>query len=435
MEHTLKQKDTWTTLLTVELGEGELKRYVADVERAAAQDIEIPGFRKGKAPLEIARQHLDSAAVLREALSRALEGSLSEAIAASGLDVMKVTDLDIKENTAQRLRYAVLLHLYPTVPAVDLAACRVERKPVTVADADVAEALETLRTSRATFTPKDGPAAEGDRVEVDFTVSLNGSVIEGGESKRHPLVIGGKNFMPGFEEALVGLRAGEEKSFTLTAPKDYYQEQLAGKTLDFKVTVQAVQLVAKPELTDEFAKSVGQFQNVEQLRAAVRQGLQAEAEQREHQRVRGAILDALLAATPIEVPPSMVQEQLDGMVADFERSLHQRGMELGMYLAHLKKTQDDLRAGWQADAERQVKIALLVHAVAKEHQISVPAAEVQQVLTEALQAAVAEGKGNVAEADVPHLERVLTERMLNERALDFLEETCAVNPGHEKTPA
>ncbi len=424
METKLKQKDKWTTELVVELNSDELKRYIHDIEHAAAAHVEVDGFRKGHVPPDIARQHLDAPQVLHEALSVALEKSLSEAITANSLDVIRVSDLKVEENTAERLRYTVILHLYPAITLPDLAAHKVKRRAVTVDDKEITDALETLRNTRATFTDADRPAGDGDRVEVDFTVTLDNAVIEGGESKNHPLVIGGKNFMPGFEEALIGLRAGEEKRFSLTAPTDYYQQHLAGKNLDFHVTMRKVQAVERPALTDAFAQSVGQFQNLDQLRGAVREGLYAEKEHQERQRLRGQILDELIGTAAVEVPPSMVDEQLDTLIADFDHSLHERGMELGMYLARLKKTHEELRKDWRADAERQVKIAILVHKVAQENHISVQTQEVEEMLGEALQTAISRGKA-VADADIPRMREALTERMLNERALDFIEGICA----------
>lgn len=424
MEAKIKNIDAWTAILTVELNCDELKEHIGAIEKTAAAEIEITGFRKGKAPLETVRQHLDTAKVLQEALGRALEMSLSNAIAANELEVIKVSDLKIKENSAEKLNYSVTLHLYPKVTLPDLAAYSIERKQVNVVDAEVSEALETLRNTRSTFKDIDSSAINGNRVEVDFTVRLDGKIIEGGESKNHPLIIGGKNFMPGFEEELIGLSVGQEKDFSLVAPDDYYQQNLAGKKLDFHVIVRKVQKVECPELTDEFAQSVGQFKNIDQLKTAIRDGLGQEKEQHEHQRVRGQILNELIDGSTISIPQYMVDEQLDAMISDFDRTLHERGMELNMYLSHLKKTQNDLRKEWRKDSEKRVKAALIIREIAKKNHISVTEQDVEAVLGETIQTAISHGQAEIPDVDIARMRQAITERLRNERTLDFVESIC-----------
>lgn len=424
MEAKIKNIDAWTATLTVELDRDELKKHIGAIEKAAAADIEITGFRKGKAPLDVVRQHLDTDKVLQEALGRALEMSLSDAIANNGLEVIRVGDLKIKENSAEKLNYSVTLHLYPQVTLPELAAHSVERKPINVTDDEVSEALETLRNTRSTFSDTNSAASDGNRVEVDFTVRLDGQIIEGGESKNHPLIIGGKNFMPGFEEELIGLNVGQEKNFSLTAPGDYYQQNLAGKKLEFHVAMRKVQNVERPELTDAFAQTVGQFKDMEQLKAAIRDGLCQEKEQHERQRVRGQILDKLIGVSAIDVPPYMIEEQIDAMISDLDHTLHERGMELGMHLTHLKKTQNDLRKEWRKDAEKQVRAALIVREIAKKNRISVTEQDVEAVLAEAIQAAISNGQAEIPDVDIARMRKAITERMMNERTLDFIEGVC-----------
>jgi len=421
--HTTPIKD-WKTTLTVELDRAELQRYIDQVEAQAISEVEIDGFRKGKVPKDIARKHIDHAQLLQAALEQALHRSLSLAMSEQSLDVLRVSDLSIKENTAEKLLYSVVLTVMPQITTPDLAQVKVSRKPVEVADDEINHTLTMIRESRAAFNPKEGPAAVGDRVEVDFTVKDNGTIIEGGESKNHPVVLGDNKFIPGFEDQIVGMKKEEHKDFSLNAPKDYFHKDIAGKKLDFSVTVRAIQTVDKPELTDAFAQSIGQFKNVDQLKLSIREGISSEKREKETQRVRLEILDHLIKKAEVPAPDFMVEDQLDAMVAGFDRDLHGRGMEMGIYLAHLNKTQDDLRKEWRPEAEKQVKISLLVHAIAKEKNLVADESEVQDAFNQMVQMMVARGNNDPASMDPENLKQTIRERLTTEKTLNFIEGIC-----------
>ncbi|MCI0418884.1 MAG: trigger factor, partial [Acidobacteria bacterium] len=308
MQTQVKNIGDSTLELTVELARDELVRYIHRTETAFGEQLSVDGFRRGKVPKELLKKHLDQGQVLQTALQSALQDSLANVIREQDFDVMQTRDLTIQENTAERLKYSIVLVVFPKVRLPELTGFKAVRQEVAVREEDLQEAIDVIRNWRASFALKDGPAEQGDRVEVDFKVSLDGKLLEGGESKSHPLVIGGKGFMPGFEEQLVGLKKGESKSFTLTAPDDYYQKNLAGKRLDFDVTMSAVQQVRLPDLDDAFARSVGKFDSLEQFKTNLREGIQREKEEKERQRVRLEILDQLISRAEIEPPALLVKE-------------------------------------------------------------------------------------------------------------------------------
>lgn len=425
MQSTLKDLPTGNLHLSVELNRDDLAPYLARAEQELVGQVQVDGFRAGKVPLEVARKRLDQAAVRQAALELALEESLAATLDDKKIEARKVTDLNIEENGAEKLRYTVVAHPFPSIQSLpDLAAVSIERKPVAVSAAEIDEALEVVRSSRSKFSAKPGPAEIGDRVEVDFSVRLGDKVIDGGESKNHPLIIGGKSFLPGFEEALIGLKAGESKDFPLPVPADYFHKPIAGKTLACTATIKSVQWVEKPELTDDFAKTLGSFATLADLRQRIREGLEEEKTAKERQRVRLAALEALVENSKITLPESAREDQLDGMLADFDRDLHGRGMELGMYLAHLGKTQDELRRDWRKDAERQVKIAALVHRIGKDNKLAPTAVEIDQALAQAAQAAATSNQLDPNQLDLAALRRSVTEQLATEKALLFIENAC-----------
>ncbi len=425
METNLKKIDASKAELSVELDQDDLRRSMESAMRMMRAELRIDGFRKGKVPEDMARKHIDNTEVREQALQDALRESLARVVSERKLDVASVSDLAIKENGPARLHYTVVLHLYPEMRLPDLKSVKAERRTINVEAAEVEETLETVRHSRATFHHKDGAAQDGDRVEIDFEVRLNGKPIEGGQSKNHPLIIGGKSFLPGFEEHIIGMREGEERTFAFSVPENYYHAGIAGKTLEAVVKLNSLQSVQTPELNDDLARQVGSFQNLEQLKGSIREGLYEEKRLKEKQRLRLAILDQIIAKTSVALPASLIEEQLDAMVASFDHDLHERGLELGVYLSHLGKTQDDLRKDWRSEAERQTKIKLAIHKISVEKNIEPSPEEVAAALEEQLQNMTVRNQIDPSEIDTGELRRAIAERLTSEKTLNFIEGVCA----------
>ncbi|HZZ99347.1 MAG TPA: trigger factor [Candidatus Paceibacterota bacterium] len=409
--------------LTVELGQEDLAGYVKKAEEAYAKELEIPGFRKGKAPLEKVREKVGAPAILETALQSAIEGSLSKVIAEQKLDVLEASNLKVQENSAERLVYAVSLQLFPSATLPDLKTVKVERKEVKVEPKEIDETLESIRSSRAVTAEKEGPAAQGDRVEVDFEINSDGQLIKDGISKNHPVIIGRGNFVPGFEEQLIGMKKGEQKEFSLEVPAEFSNKDIAGKKLDFKVTMQDVKSMALPEMNDDFAKSVGKFDNLDQLIMNVKDGLLQEKQDRERQRARLQIMDRILEKAKCSVPEAMITNQLDSMIQNLDQDLHRHDMELGLYLSKIGKTQEELRKEWRLEAERQVKMALILHEVIRENGISVSPEEIEQAMESLVQSTIMRGQGN-DQLDLERIRNSLRSQLLNEKTFEFLEKTC-----------
>lgn len=424
METKVTQIEEGRVQLAVELNRDELQRYIDRVQKEALSEIQVDGFRKGKVPENLGKQQLDTQKVLQAALQDALEGSLSEAVKKTELDVYRVSDLKITENSGDGLKYTVHVTLFPKAALPDLKEFSATRKETTVNDVEIAETLEVLRGSRSTFTAKGTAAVTGDRVEVDFHVKSDGKTIEGGESKNHPLIIGGKGFIPGFEDQLVGMKKDEQKTFSLMAPADYYHKDIAGKKLDFEVTMKSVQNVTKPEINDAFAQSLGKFQNLDQLKGGIREGIYEEKRQKEQQRVRLEVLDQIAAKMNVKLPEAFIEDQLETLLANFERDLGERGMEIGMYLAQLGKTRDDLKKEWRPEAERQAKISFVIHKVAQERDLTATPQEIAETLNQQVQALAARGAIDPSQIDVANARRAIADQLTNEKALEFIEGIC-----------
>lgn len=368
--------------LKISLDKADLAHYIKKAMEELRSFAKVDGYRKGKVPDSILKQNLGEETIKEEALNIAVQDSLKKVLKEQKLDILEYSNLEIKKNTPEVLEYQVKLLLFPKVELGDYRAIKIEAKPISVTDAEIEKTISDVRNSRAVFNVSEEPAKEGDHVEVDFEVKDHGQVIEGGKSENHPLVIGKGGFMPGFEEQLKGLKTGEGKNFSIKAPADYYQKALAGKTLDFSVTMKKVEHPQLPELTDEFISSFGNFTNSAQFKQSIQEGILQEKEAREMERIKLAIVDQIIETAKIELPPVLVERQLDAIMSNFDGELHERGMEMGLYLAHLGKKQEDLRKGFEAQAEKQVKTDLALREVGKAEGIVVTPQEIDDRITE-----------------------------------------------------
>lgn len=428
MQSNFKKLNNSQVKTTIELGKEDLQKYINKAEDIMGGNLEIKGFRKGKAPKEILSKHLDKEKVRALALEIALEASLSDVIKENGFDVMNTSQLSIENNDSVQLKYSIILDLFPEVELADLDNIKVKRQDVKVEEKEVEDALETIKNSRASFIDKKNneSAEEGDRVEVDFEVKTDGRIIEGGISKNHPIIIGGKGFIPGFEDQLAGMKKGDEKSFSLTAPEDYSYKEIAGKKLDFVVKMNDIKKVVRPEANDDFARSLGRFADLAELKESVKENLTQGKSMEKNQKLRLEILENIISHSKIEIPDNLLNKQLDIMVSDFDRTLHEKGLELGLYLSRIGKTQEELKKDWTKDAEKQVKISLILRRLSKNFKIEASQEEVEEMAGQAIQSAISNGETTPADIDPVKLKESIELRIVNEKTLEYIESHCAI---------
>ncbi len=415
--------------LTVDLDKHDLLGYITETEKRLAASVRIEGFRPGKVPKEVLRNKIGEQAIKEEALSLAVQSSLAKAISAEKLEVIEQSDFKIKENLGDKLVYQVNLVVFPEIKLGDYKGLTIKKNPVVIADLEIKNVLEDLINSRTVLKSVDMPAKIGDRVEVDFVVKDKGVIIEGGKSENHPVILGDNKFMPGFEENIIGMKPGDTKSFSIKAPADYYQKTIAGKDLDFEVTVRLVEERIPPKLDDDFAKSLGGFQSMKEIEENIKKGLSLEKENKEKERVRLAIIKEVSEKTKLEVPSTLVERRIDAMIRNLDEELHQKNMELGPYLAHIKKTQDELRKDWRPRAEEQVKFGLVAKAIANAEDLKVTDKEVQTELETVLQQFMVNNSGEAGISGPEALKNInpeelktrISDVLLNEKVFEFLE--------------
>lgn len=345
--------------------------------RRIGRTAKLHGFRPGKVPFKVLQQQY-GAQIHQEVLGDALQRSFAEATRNNSLRVAGYPDFEVKvaDPAAEHIEYSATFEVYPEVVFGDIGAETVERATYTLTDADIDNTIATLRKQRAVFEATDRVAQNEDQVRIDFTGKLNGEVFQGGEAKDFSVVLGRGRMLPDFENAIVGMKAGETKSFDMTFPEDYHGKDVAGKQVNFTITVHAVEAPRLPELDAEFAKSLGIADgNLDTLKAEIRSNLEREIKRRLSARNKESAMDVLVKISQLDVPKSMLEWEVRNMMEQAKRDMEERGV---------KVTKDmSLPEGlFTSSAERRVKLGLILAELVKRHDLNAKPEQVKALVEE-----------------------------------------------------
>ena len=412
----------------------EFEPHLKRAAVAISERVEIEGFRKGKAPYDVVKNKVGEAVIYDGAAELAVRRTYPEVVTGIREQEQETkkdfTPIGRPEITVTKLApgnefaYKIKLALLPAVTLPDYKSIAqkigAKKEESSVDDEEVEKAVQWLRESRTTLVTVSRKAQKGDRVEVDFQIRHDGVKIEGGESRNHPLILGEHRFLPGFEDELTGLEAGEKKEFTLVAPADWRDKNFAGKPLDFSAEMKLVQERRVPELTDEFAKNLGNFASADALRQNVREGLAAEKKEKETQRIRATIIEDIASRATMEIPEVLVAGELEKMFTEMKSSVEQMGMKWEDYLLHIKKTPQELETEWRGEAEKRVRVALCLRAIATAEHIEPTEEEIAARSTQTLQQY--QTSDDAAKNIDPNELKEYTRGILkNEKVFEFLE--------------
>lgn len=420
MKTSIEQQKASVTL-TIEL---EVKEWQEILEQAAAkisQAADIKGFRPGKAPLDAVISNIGEARVLSEASNIAAGKFYAEAAKEHKLipvtpPKISIEKLDIK----QPLIFKVEVTVMPEVEMGDYKKIKVEAQPITVDKSKAEKTLKDIQKRAVKFKEIDREAQKGDWIEIDFEGKLDGVLFEGGASKNHPLIIGDGVFLPGFEEALIGLKAKNEKTFKVTFPKDYHQKNLAGKEVEFIVKAHKIKEVELPPLDDNLAKSLGKFQSLDELKTDIDKWLKEEAEKQEQTRQREAAMEELIKITKVDIPEELIDQEVSAMVEDLTRQLSQQNMSLEDYLKRNSATEDEMRKQWKTMAEKRVIAGLALDAFKKQENVESTDTEVTEEIKR-LQQIYPDQKDEIKEKYSSDIEKRRLKHLLSgQKALEHL---------------
>jgi len=346
--------------MTVQIPAEQIDQQVQSKLQQLARSVRLDGFRPGRVPLSVVKKRYESQ-VRSETAGELIASSYEQALQQENLRPAGEPNIEQMHNQpGQQLEYVATFEVYPDVEPPELADITIQRPVAEVSSADVDRMLEKLRNQRVTWTRVERPAAEGDRLEIDFQGTIDGQSFSGNSAKNVPLELGSGTMIPGFEEQLSGSSPGDRRTIDVTFPADYGSKEVAGKTAQFDVTVNAVAEAVLPELNDDFARAFGVGDGgLEKLREEVRQNMQRELDAAIKSRVKQQVFDALLEKSSIDIPASLIEREVDALVkkgsgaadAEADRSRYQeearRRVSLGLLIAELIK-----RNQLQVDSER-----------------------------------------------------------------------------------
>ncbi len=413
--------------ISVSVSWDQWEKYLDVAAKQYSQEIKIEGFRPGKAPKNMVEQKVGKGALLEAAAQNALRETyakvlIEKKIEAIGNPKAELTKLAEGNALEYKIVTAVVpqLTLKPWRKAMEKINKEHAKKDGAVSEKEIDKELEDIAKSRVQHVTVEREAQDGDNVVLDFTVKQGGVPIENGTSKNHALILGRGVFIPGFEENILGMKAGEEKEFELTFPAEYHAKNLAGKPAQFEVKVNEVQERKSPQLSDEFARSLGKFKDLADMRKNVAEGMVEERKNELKEKKRGEYIDALIEHSQVELPEVLVHEELHKMIGEFEMQLQGMGMTFDQYLGQIKKSLDDLEKEWEPQAIKRVKAALALEEVAKEEEINVPSEEVEAEMNKTL-AQYKKVKDIEKNVDLSKLYDYVKGTMQNEKALELFE--------------
>jgi len=376
--------------LIITLDAGDLKKYADQAVLNFSEHAKIKGFRAGKAPKHFVVEHIGQNRINDETVNVAIEDSYSKILLENDIEVISRPKIEVvKFIPNKELEYKAEILVSPEIKLADYREIakksgQTEKQEVKVDKKEVKDALNWILNSRAKYVKIDRPSQKGDLAVVSYELRNNGVKIEGADQKQHPIILGEGKLAPGFEDRLIGLKTGEEKEFSLDIPQDFINHQIAGKKIDFKVNIDDLMQKDLPKLDDEFAKSIGHFENLELLEKSIEEGILNEKNQAEKDKFRIALILKVASQSEMDISEELIESELEKMIYELEHDIKHRGMEFDKYLEHIKKTRDDLKKEFRDKAIERVRIALVMREIGKSENIEISDEELAEKMKEVL---------------------------------------------------
>jgi trigger factor len=365
-------------ILEVEVPAERLTRAVDEAVRALSRRTRVAGFRPGKAPRPVLERALPPGAVLDEAVDRLVQVAYRDALIEQALLPLTNPDVEIVQaEEGKPLIFKATVQVRPEVELGDYKNFNFRPEIETIDDEKVERVVEELRDQNGTLAPvEDRGAQKGDYTVIKFEGSSGGVPFEGGTAERMPLIIGDERLIPGFEDNLVGLSVGDTKGFDVTFPDDYGEESLRGKQAHFEVEVRELREKVLPDKDDDFARSMGEFEDLPALRVGIQERLERNALDKARHQFADQIIEYAVANATLDLPDILLEQEVEVMHDEFRASLARQGVSEEAYLKVTNKTSADMHADFRPDAEKRVKVLLVLSKVAEAEGITISDADV-----------------------------------------------------------
>ena len=388
-----------------------------------AKYFTIPGFRKGKAPMNIVEQHYGTEIFYEDTFNELVPDIYDEAIKENKIEAVSRPDIDITQmEKGKELIFTATVQTKPEVELGKYKGIELKKIEYNVSDKDIEHELGHMAEHNARLiTVEDRPVEKGDIAIIDFEGLLDGKPFEGGKAEKHELEIGSNTFIPGFEDQVIGMKIDEEKDLNVTFPEDYFSKDLAGKPVIFKVKLHEIKKKELPKMDDEFAKDVSEFDTLEELKNSIKDRLQKENDEKAKYETEDAAIKAVCDNVKLDIPSGMIETEIDNMLKDTEQRLQYQGLTLEQYYKLIGKPETVLRDEMKETAEKNVKSRLVIEAIIKAEDIKPEEEKVEEKLKEM---AKSYGKTEEEMLKNTYLKDYITENMKVEKAIDFIIENA-----------
>ncbi len=379
--------------LSITVLKDDFQKYVDSATKELAAEMKVDGFRNGKVPTSMVEKTVGIEKLLYEAAAEAVRESYINAILDNKIDAIGEPKVDIKKIAkGNDFEFTATVGVLPEIELEgwEKDVVKVNKKfakqESVVEDKEIDHEVEYLAKQRAKIVTVNRVAKEGDQVEIDFDVFQENVAIENGSAKKHLMVLGEGRFIPGFEENLIGMKAGEEKEFKLAFPKEYHAKHLAGKDAEFNVKVNLVQEKQVAKIDDEFAKSIGKFKSLVDLKENIKKGITEEKKRRQEDEHKKEIIEAIIETMKVDIPNVLLEREMDIMMGELENDISRMGMDKEGYFKQVKTTEEKVKEGWKKEAApKRVKAALILQEIAKKEKLTPDTKEIEEKVNQTLE--------------------------------------------------
>ena len=386
----------------------------------SAKYFNIPGFRKGKAPMQIVEKYYGKEIFFEDAFNEVAGDALEEAVEENKLEVVSRPDIDVTQiEKGKDLIFTAIMQTKPEAKLGKYKGIEIEKIEYNVTDEDIEHELGHMQEHNSRLISiEDRPVESGDIATIDFEGFVDGKAFEGGKAEGHDLEIGSNTFIPGFEDQIIGMKIDEEKDIQVKFPDEYFSKDLAGKDATFKVKVHEIKKKELPKLDDEFAKDVSEFDTLKELKEDIKQKQQKQNDDKTKYETQEAVMKAVCENVEVEIPSGMVEMEVENALKDMEQRLSYQGLKLEQYLQMMGKTEEDLKKEYEPQAIEGIKSRLALEAVIKAEKIEATDEDIDEKLKEM---AKNYGKENDEEfLKNENVRKYIKEGLASEKALEFL---------------
>ena len=381
MNTTIISNENNEAKFTIEYTAEEFDKAVNAAYQKNKGRFQINGFRKGKAPRKIIESHYGEGIFFEDAINDLFGQGYPKAVDELDLEVIDQPEVDFSEvGHGKPLTMTMTVALYPTVEVKDYNGLDIEQVQYTITDEDVEKEIENLQKRNARTVSVERPVQNGDTVVLDYAGFVGEDQFEGGTAENQELKIGSGMFIPGFEDQLVGAEKDAKVDVNVTFPENYQAKELAGKDATFHCTIHEIKEEQLPELNDEFAQDVSEFDTLDELKEDTKKNLQRSLDDQSVEDAKTKLIDALREKSEIEVPHAMVEDELNNMMNEFDQQLRYQGMSLDLYLQYTGGSMDDFRSQAKEDAEKRVASRIIIRSIADKEGIGVTEDELNEEL-------------------------------------------------------